>query len=1130
MSFGFSVGDFIAVIQLANTIRNDFAGAPSQFAEASDLVKSLSIILNHAGNIQLGRELDKQETAELEHIAGCCQKVLTELKHVLDTNSELKQRQESFSIKRVWKRLNWRPDDISHLRARVSVSIDLLNIFTGSVVRQDQRRQDVLKWLTPIDSASEQNAFFSHRQAGTGQWLLNSNEFKAWVKTSKQTLFCRGIPGAGKTILTSIVVNELSTRFQNDSSIVVVYLYCKFKEQDEQKPEDLLAQLLKQLAEGKSPLPKSVQALYDRCKAQKTLPSIDDISAVLQLVVAEYSRVFILVDALDECRAQSNCRETLLSRIFSLQKYGVNFFATSRDMPEITKEFQQSLVLDILADEQDLRRYVESRIPDLPSFVRGDSDRQEKVKAEIVKVVDGVFLLARLHLDSLTTKTAPKQFLAALQDLPTGADAYKRVYDYAMVRINRQLPPQVELAKRVLSWLTCAKRDLSIKELEHALGVRVGEPRFDKDNITGIEDIVPICAGLITVDEQNNRIRLAHYTTQKYFESTLTEHFPTAEFDITEICVTYLSFTVFESGICRTDSSFEERLQLNPLYEYAACYWGHHARQASTLYEGIVDFLQCESKVEAATQAMLAHKRYPFYAEYSQAFPKRIMGPHLAAYFGLTEPIEVILRSSYIVSTDEYGQTPLLWAAKRGHDAVVKQLLDSEKTIDADWTDCYRRTALSWAAANGHGAVVKLLLDSDKVVDADSEDEWNRRTALSWAAGNGHGAVVKLLLDSDKVININSQDSEGLTALLWAVKNRHEVVLKQLLDSEKFVDINSIDKMGLTALLWAVKNRHEAVLKQLLETGKAVNADLKGRHGRTALSWAAESGYEATVKLLLDSDKVVDADSKDKDGETALSWAAGSGHGAVVKLLLDSSKVKDGRTALLRAVSKGHDTIVKQLLDSDKAIDGDSKDDEGWTALLLAARLGCEAVVKLLLDSSKVIDGDSKDKLYGRTALWWAAEHGHEAVVKLLLDSDKVIDTDSKEDRHGQTALSCAAMRGHEVVVRQLLDSDKVVNTNSKDKNGWTALSWAAGNGHEAVVKQLLDSGKVKDTDSKSNRGETPIWLAAARGNEAVVRLLLETGKVNADSKDGFGRTALSVAAENGHEVIAQLLRDYITV
>ena len=37
MSFGFSVSDFLAVIQLANKIRKDFVGAPSQFSDISNV-------------------------------------------------------------------------------------------------------------------------------------------------------------------------------------------------------------------------------------------------------------------------------------------------------------------------------------------------------------------------------------------------------------------------------------------------------------------------------------------------------------------------------------------------------------------------------------------------------------------------------------------------------------------------------------------------------------------------------------------------------------------------------------------------------------------------------------------------------------------------------------------------------------------------------------------------------------------------------------------------------------------------------------------------------------------------------------------------------------------------------------
>jgi hypothetical protein len=92
-----------------------------------------------------------------------------------------------------------------------------------------RERQAILDWLTPIDYAAQQHDFISRRQAGSGQWLLESEEFQAWLNTDNQTLFCPGIPGAGKIILISIVVEELTTRFSNDPTIGIAYIYCNFR-------------------------------------------------------------------------------------------------------------------------------------------------------------------------------------------------------------------------------------------------------------------------------------------------------------------------------------------------------------------------------------------------------------------------------------------------------------------------------------------------------------------------------------------------------------------------------------------------------------------------------------------------------------------------------------------------------------------------------------------------------------------------------------------------------------------------------------------------------------------------------------------------------------------------------------
>ena len=246
-----------------------------------------------------------------------------------------------------------------------------------------------------------------------------------------------------------------------------------------------------------------------------------------------------------------------------------------------------------------------------------------------------------------------------------------------MERINGQKPGLKDLAKQVLFWITCAKRPLATSELQHALAVEIGEPKLDEENLPEIEDMVSVCAGLVTVDEESGIIRLVHYTTQEYFKQTQKHWFPNAEADITKVCVTYLSFRAFENGFCRTDAEFERRRQLNPLYDYVAHNWGNHAREASTLCQQVIGFLESESKTEAASQSLRAIKRYSWQLDYSQDFPRQMTGLHLVAYFGVHEAASTLIRRGQRLDLkDSYGKTPLSWAAQNGHEAVVKLLLE----------------------------------------------------------------------------------------------------------------------------------------------------------------------------------------------------------------------------------------------------------------------------------------------------------------------------------------------------------------------------------------------------------------------------------------------------------------------
>ncbi|KAI0593638.1 hypothetical protein F4775DRAFT_586693 [Biscogniauxia sp. FL1348] len=896
MSFGFSIGDFLAVFQLASKIRKEFVNAPNQFKQISDdlilRVRNLSIIIHDVDDVLSECTLDTQQKTHLEEIAGSCRSTLIDLEKILSKYSKLQTHDRSLgsNVKRIWERITWEPEDIRELRDRIISNITLLTAFSQRISSQvtfatkkginrlserqdDQERLAVLNWLTPVDYALNQSDFIRRRQAGTGQWLLNSPEYRKWLQCENMTLFCPGIPGAGKTILTSIVVEDLSTAFANDKSTGIAYIYCNFKQQETQKVEDLMASLLKQLAQSQSSLPDSVKALHDQHKDRRTRPSLDKILCTLESVALLFSRVFIIVDALDECQAFEGCRTRFLTEVFALQnKSRANIFATSRFIPEIASRFNRSVSLEIRASPEDVRRYIDGHITLLPSFVHGRPDLQEKIKTEIVNAVDGMFLLAQLHLNSLIGKRSPKAIQTALMKLPTGSEAYDYAYRSAMERIEGQVTDQAELAKQVLSWIICAQRPLAILELQHALAVEAGASELDEENLPQVEDMISVCAGLVTVDEENGIIRLVHYTTQEYFERTKTVWFPNSEMEITKICVTYLSFSVFKNGWCQTDAEFEERLQANVLYEYAARNWGHHARKCSSSCQEVIDFLENERIVEAASQALLIRE---LIFRYSICSPARMTGLHLAAYFGVKEVIASLLSVQCQNIKDILGRTPLWYAVFNRQEAVVTMLL-AQDGIDIDACDDQDDRPLCVAAKLGYEAisplclamwrkreaVVRLLLE--RGAHFDDEDKIVDQTPLPWFVENRHEATTRLLLEKGANIafgkRINSSrrpllyalqdapesvvrlvfgigvDTESVDTrikrapLLRAIRNGHVTVVRLLLD--KGADPTSIDaRMKWTPLLWAIKNGHPEVVSQLLEKGvdpKSVTVEIRG--------------------------------------------------------------------------------------------------------------------------------------------------------------------------------------------------------------------------------------------------------------------------------------------------------------
>jgi len=110
-------------------------------------------------------------------------------------------------------------------------------------------------------------------------------------------------------------------------------------------------------------------------------------------VTTLYSKVFIIIDALDECQAADGCRSRFLTEVFSLQANSrAKLFATSRFIHDITEKFEkkESLILKIHASDTDVFKYLDDRISH--SDLEILKDCREEIKSGITQAVGGMYV------------------------------------------------------------------------------------------------------------------------------------------------------------------------------------------------------------------------------------------------------------------------------------------------------------------------------------------------------------------------------------------------------------------------------------------------------------------------------------------------------------------------------------------------------------------------------------------------------------------------------------------------------------------------------------------------------------------------------------------------------------------
>ena len=169
----------------------------------------------------------------------------------------------------------------------------------------------------------------------------------------------------------------------------LAFLYCNYGIQEDQTAKRLLAALLRQLVEQCDSIPGPVETLYISHAENATPPSLEDIFNTLSIVISVLDRVFIVVDALDECLDRT--RTELLMKIQELQSRAkASLLVTSRHINDIEQHFAGDARLEIRADQGDVEKYIGSQLVGLSHCIREEPILQEKIKKCIAETVDGM--------------------------------------------------------------------------------------------------------------------------------------------------------------------------------------------------------------------------------------------------------------------------------------------------------------------------------------------------------------------------------------------------------------------------------------------------------------------------------------------------------------------------------------------------------------------------------------------------------------------------------------------------------------------------------------------------------------------------------------------------------------------
>ncbi|OJD13832.1 hypothetical protein AJ78_05755 [Emergomyces pasteurianus Ep9510] len=557
-----------------------------------------------------------------------------------------------------------------------------------------ERWREVSQWLCGFSFQAIHDRASSEYSSGTSVWVMNSEQLRGWLLGEHRLLWIHGIPGSGKTILMSTILNQCLLPKASEKN-VVAYYYCDFRNHDSCRPESVVGAIILQICQVLSPLPTDVVDSFARHigKDGKTAPpSLEELGVLLGQVLPLVPNVTIAVDALDECHEKGTLVK-ILKDLSSSSSSAVKVITSSRREVDIARflKDQPSISTQSKGADEDIHRYIRSTIKLRPRLLKLSQALQEHIVETLTKGAGGMFRWVKCQLDELSRLRTDGAIKSALCALPRDLD---ETYERILSRISE---PDIPLARQALLWLSHANRPLTLSELAEGAVLQPNMITLEpEDKLRDPEDILEVCGSLISMD--GTHVVLAHNSVRDYLLSArassnlpifyLPESYCLPE--LATLCLTYLLLTPFSTGPCLTADDMTARLTNWPLLQYISHNWADHARPyLNASHNPALYTLATTLFTDPPTSNFFSWVQILFIRPQRldrtyTLYPRAGTPLYYATSFALTPIVEHLLTQGSDVNAPggRVGGTPLHAACWRVQTDVIRLLLRSGAKLD----------------------------------------------------------------------------------------------------------------------------------------------------------------------------------------------------------------------------------------------------------------------------------------------------------------------------------------------------------------------------------------------------------------------------------------------------------------